>query len=108
MWLSLSPAVACGATGEKCGDSWLRSGRRFVSLADDAGAAGLTGTSRWRLAVGCGTGEGLSYPADSSRKRIDYLFSTPVPGIECTHAEVLATNASDHRPVLFTLRVRNN
>lgn len=53
----------------------------------------------------CGSGEGLSYPADTAKKRIDYLFLTP--GVECTHAEVLVTEASDHRPVLFTLRVRN-
>lgn len=53
----------------------------------------------------CGTGAGLSYPADSAVKRIDYLYLTP--GVECTHAEVLVTQASDHRPVLFTLRVRN-
>jgi endonuclease/exonuclease/phosphatase (EEP) superfamily protein YafD len=53
----------------------------------------------------CGSGDGLSYPADTGKKRIDYLFLTP--GVECTHAEVLVTEASDHRPVLFTLRVRN-
>jgi endonuclease/exonuclease/phosphatase family metal-dependent hydrolase len=53
----------------------------------------------------CGTGTGLSYPANVPAKRIDYLFLTP--GVECTHAEVLVTEASDHRPVLFTLRLRN-
>jgi len=53
----------------------------------------------------CGSGEGFSYPADSSRKRIDYLFLTP--GVQCTRGEVLVTETSDHRPVLFTLRVGN-
>jgi endonuclease/exonuclease/phosphatase (EEP) superfamily protein YafD len=38
-------------------------------------------------------------------KRIDYLFLPP--DVECTRAEVLVTEASDHRPVLFTLRLRN-
>ena len=51
----------------------------------------------------CGTGDGFSYPADSSRKRIDYLFI--IAGVECTEARVINTEASDHRPVLFTLRL---
>ncbi|HEY9228132.1 MAG TPA: endonuclease/exonuclease/phosphatase family protein [Gemmatimonadaceae bacterium] len=50
----------------------------------------------------CGTGNGLSYPADVPVKRIDYLFLTGAA--ECTHAEVLVNEASDHRPVLFTVR----
>jgi endonuclease/exonuclease/phosphatase family metal-dependent hydrolase len=50
----------------------------------------------------CGSGEGMTYPADSSRKRIDYLYL--VAGAECTAARVVDTQASDHRPVLFTLR----
>jgi endonuclease/exonuclease/phosphatase family metal-dependent hydrolase len=53
----------------------------------------------------CGSGTGLSYPANVPVKRIDYLYL--VPSVECTHAEVLVTEASDHRPVLFTLRLRN-
>ena len=51
----------------------------------------------------CGAGDGFSYPADTARKRIDYLFL--IAGIECTTARVVNTDASDHRPVLFTLRV---
>jgi len=50
----------------------------------------------------CGTGQGLTYPADSSVKRIDYLFL--MAGAACSRASVLATDASDHRPVLFTVR----
>jgi endonuclease/exonuclease/phosphatase family metal-dependent hydrolase len=50
----------------------------------------------------CGVGEGLSYPADVPRKRIDYLFL--VSGFECMSARVLQADASDHRPVIFTLR----
>jgi endonuclease/exonuclease/phosphatase family metal-dependent hydrolase len=53
----------------------------------------------------CGTGDGLSYPADRPVKRIDYLFL--LGGVECTRAEVLVSEASDHRPVLFTVRAGN-
>ena len=50
----------------------------------------------------CGVGDGLSYPADVPRKRIDYLFLPS--GFECMSARVVESDASDHRPVVFTLR----
>ena len=46
----------------------------------------------------CGRGEGLTYPADSAVKRIDYLYLTG--SLRCASAEVLATRASDHRPLI--------
>lgn len=49
----------------------------------------------------CGKGEGFTYPADRPIKRIDYLFMTA--GLRCTHAEVIDTRISDHRPILVTL-----
>jgi endonuclease/exonuclease/phosphatase family metal-dependent hydrolase len=50
----------------------------------------------------CGTGAGLSYPADKPVKRIDYLL---VPsGWRCVTGTVIETDASDHRPVLFVLQ----
>jgi endonuclease/exonuclease/phosphatase family metal-dependent hydrolase len=50
----------------------------------------------------CGTGPGLSYPADKPVKRIDYLL---VPsGWRCVSGTVIETDASDHRPVLFVLQ----
>lgn len=49
----------------------------------------------------CGTGDGLTYPADKPIKRIDYLFMTA--GLRCTRAEVIDTRISDHRPLLVTL-----
>ena len=52
----------------------------------------------------CGRGDGLTYPADEPTKRIDYLFLTGT--MSCTRAEVLATSASDHRPLLVTVRLR--
>jgi len=51
----------------------------------------------------CGAGDGFSYPADTARKRIDYLFA--IVGVQCTSAVVVNSQASDHRPVLFTVRV---
>lgn len=56
--------------------------------------------------MSCGKGDGMSYPANTPTKRIDYLFLRE--NAECTAAEVLVTEVSDHRPVLFTLRLRNS
>jgi endonuclease/exonuclease/phosphatase family metal-dependent hydrolase len=52
----------------------------------------------------CGQGDGLTYPADAPRKRIDYLFLTV--DLRCTAARVIDTQISDHRPLLVTLRMR--
>ncbi len=49
----------------------------------------------------CGHGEGLTYPGDQPRKRIDYLFLTGA--LRCSGAEVIGTTISDHRPLLVTL-----
>jgi len=46
----------------------------------------------------CGQGDGLTYPADSAIKRIDYLYLDP--RMRCDQATVLQSDASDHRPVL--------
>jgi endonuclease/exonuclease/phosphatase family metal-dependent hydrolase len=60
----------------------------------------LFGPAGWRDGFrDCGKGSGFSYPADVPVKRIDYLMMTA--GTRCTSAEVLNTEASDHRPVLF-------
>ena len=50
----------------------------------------------------CGSGDGLTYPADSGTKRIDYLYLTG--SAACTSAVVVGSQASDHRPVLFIVR----
>jgi endonuclease/exonuclease/phosphatase family metal-dependent hydrolase len=49
----------------------------------------------------CGAGEGFTYPADKPIKRIDYLFLTAQ--LACSHAEVIDSRASDHRPLLVTV-----
>ncbi len=54
----------------------------------------------------CGHGDGLTYPADQPRKRIDYVFLTGT--LQCTAAEVIDTRISDHRPLLVTLRGNDN
>jgi endonuclease/exonuclease/phosphatase family metal-dependent hydrolase len=52
----------------------------------------------------CGRGQELTYPADVPVKRIDYLYLSGQS--RCDEARVLDTQASDHRPVLFVVRLR--
>lgn len=55
----------------------------------------------WQL---CGPGTaGFTYPADSGVKRIDYLYVAPPT--HCERAEVIATRASDHRPLVVEVVV---
>ena len=54
--------------------------------------------------LACGNGDGFTYPADTPVKRIDYLYLAGAS--TCSRAEVLATTASDHRPLLVTVRLR--
>jgi endonuclease/exonuclease/phosphatase family metal-dependent hydrolase len=49
----------------------------------------------------CGSGDSLTYPAATPVKRIDYVYA--IAKARCTSARVLETEASDHRPVLFTM-----
>lgn len=49
----------------------------------------------------CGTGDALTFPADTPNRRIDYLYLTG--GARCLNARVLASDASDHRPLLVRL-----
>lgn len=53
----------------------------------------------------CGAADsaGHTYPADSGVKRIDYLYFRA--DVSCASAEVIATRASDHRPLLVRVRV---
>lgn len=51
----------------------------------------------------CGRGEGLTYPADSAVKRIDYLYIERRVG--CDEARVLVADASDHRPLFAILKL---
>ena len=87
------------------GEARVLTGGDFNSTPESAVQTQLRASGLDDAWARCGTGTGLSYPANVPVKRIDYLFLPP--GVECTHAEVLVTEASDHRPVLFTLRFRN-
>jgi endonuclease/exonuclease/phosphatase family metal-dependent hydrolase len=49
----------------------------------------------------CGSGDGFTFPAAKPVRRIDYLFLTGT--LRCTNAQVLDTQASDHRPLLVTV-----
>lgn len=85
----------------------LDSGSRIVMLGGDLNAepgsrviAKLTAAG-WHDAWSCGEGKGLTYPASAPVKRIDYLW---LPSeVRCRKATVIATEASDHRPVLFEI-----
>lgn len=48
--------------------------------------------------VAAGMGDGFTFPADVPARRIDYVFYRPP--LEPVSAEVLQTQASDHRPVV--------
>jgi endonuclease/exonuclease/phosphatase family metal-dependent hydrolase len=87
------------------GGSRVLTGGDFNSTPESAVQTNLRASGLDDAWARCGSGAGLSYPANVPVKRIDYLFLAS--GVECTHAEVLVTEASDHRPVLFTLRLRN-
>ncbi|HEY0969418.1 MAG TPA: endonuclease/exonuclease/phosphatase family protein [Gemmatimonadales bacterium] len=51
----------------------------------------------------CGTGDGHTFPAAAPVRRIDYLLA--MGPVRCTSARVLEGGESDHRGVLFEVRV---
>jgi endonuclease/exonuclease/phosphatase family metal-dependent hydrolase len=53
---------------------------------------------------GCGSGDERTFPAVAPTRRIDYLYLTGTT--RCAAARVLAGEASDHRAVLFRVRLR--
>lgn len=68
---------------------------RVIALFRDAGW-----TDAW---ADCGKGDGKTYPYNAPVKRIDYLLLGP--RASCVSAEVLATDASDHLPVIVRIKV---
>jgi endonuclease/exonuclease/phosphatase family metal-dependent hydrolase len=83
------------------GGALVIAGGDFNSTPESAIQAGLRAGGLRDAWVECGQGAGLTYPADSSIKRIDYLFLTGK--LRCTSGEVISTKVSDHRPVLLQL-----
>ncbi|MBI2618553.1 MAG: endonuclease/exonuclease/phosphatase family protein [Ignavibacteriales bacterium] len=59
-----------------------------------------------------GQGDGYTYPSGSPFKRIDYIFVTRIdnqsPGLVPLSSRVLASDASDHLPLLVTLDLQEN
>jgi endonuclease/exonuclease/phosphatase family metal-dependent hydrolase len=53
--------------------------------------------------IQCGAGPGFSYPADTPAKRIDYLYLSGAS--QCEEGSVLTSQASDHRAVMFRIRL---
>jgi len=57
----------------------------------------------WELA---GQGPGRTYPANTPRKRIDYVWISKGAGLDVVGAHVLESTASDHRPLVVDLRFK--
>lgn len=76
-------------------------GGDFNAEPDSAVHARLTAAGLRDAWAVCGEGDPLTFPAARPVKRIDYLFLPP--GGTCTEAKVLASDASDHRPLLVVL-----
>ena len=78
------PVILCGDFNDTPGS---RTQQRVMESFDDA----------WELT---GQGGGLSYPATHPTKRIDYVWVSHTTRVVPTHATVIATEASDHLPVV--------
>jgi endonuclease/exonuclease/phosphatase family metal-dependent hydrolase len=51
----------------------------------------------------CGVGDARTFPVNAPARRIDYLYLGG--GVRCVDARVLPEYASDHRPLLFRVRL---
>lgn len=77
-------------------------GGDFNSTPDDPVLQPLRAAGLRDAWTECGSGDGFTYPADKPAKRIDYLFLSG--DLHCADAKVLESQASDHRPLLVTLK----
>jgi len=84
------PVVLCGDFNDTPGS---RVHERLKGTFDDA----------WELV---GKGAGWTFPASNPRKRIDYVWVSKAGGIEPTRAEVPASDASDHLPLVVEFRFK--
>ena len=73
------------------------------SLPQSAVLALLTAGDMRDAWPACGSGEGFTFPDSLPVRRIDYLLLGP--GLACAAAEVLGGGPSDHRGVLFRVRI---
>jgi endonuclease/exonuclease/phosphatase family metal-dependent hydrolase len=72
-----------------------RSYKLMLSRFADAWAAG-----------GGAAGDGLTYPADVPRKRIDYIFHAPMDRTRTRRAWVVESLASDHRALVAEIELK--
>lgn len=79
-------------------DSRVLLGGDLNSTPESAVQQELRGSGLRDAFAECGRGAGLTYPADSAVKRIDYLYLAD--RFRCTVAEVPITRVSDHLPLL--------
>jgi endonuclease/exonuclease/phosphatase family metal-dependent hydrolase len=77
-------------------------GGDFNSTPDNPVLAPLRAAGLRDAWTECGSGDGFTYPAAAPIKRIDYLFLSG--DVHCAEARVIDTQASDHRPLLVTIR----
>jgi endonuclease/exonuclease/phosphatase family metal-dependent hydrolase len=82
--------------------SRLLVGGDFNSTPESAVQDMIRSTALRDAWLGCGRGDGFTYPAKAGVKRIDYLYIEPT--MRCVTAEVLESGASDHRPLLVHVR----
>ncbi|MDB4886956.1 MAG: hypothetical protein JWN79_2394 [Gemmatimonadetes bacterium] len=82
-------------------DGLVVAGGDFNSTPESAVQSALRLAGLQDAWTSCATGEGLTFPAATPVKRIDYLFTTGA--VRCTGARVVDTRASDHRPLLVSL-----
>ncbi|HET6763872.1 MAG TPA: endonuclease/exonuclease/phosphatase family protein [Longimicrobiaceae bacterium] len=78
-------------------------GGDFNARPESAVHAELRGAGFRDAWAGCGQGDAMTFPANAPTRRIDYLYITG--HTRCLDARVLASDASDHRPVLIRLRL---
>ena len=57
-------------------------------------------------AAGAGGSDGLTYPADKPRKRIDYIFHAPRERTSARRARVVESLASDHRALVAEIELK--
>jgi endonuclease/exonuclease/phosphatase family metal-dependent hydrolase len=57
-------------------------------------------------AGGAARGDGLTYPADAPRKRIDYIFHAPSERTRTRRAWVVESDASDHRALVAEIELK--
>jgi endonuclease/exonuclease/phosphatase family metal-dependent hydrolase len=88
-----TPLIVAGDFNEEPAGA---SHRLMLSRFADAWSAGVAQT------------EGLTYPADKPRKRIDYIFHAPPESTRARRAWVVESQASDHRALVAEIELKRD